>query len=140
MAHQLAPALALLVTAGCHGGPPDPPTAAAWQAMSGDQRCAATEPRAGRCGDALVMMNIDQLARDAHGGSQDTDLKALRDELAKDTHLNPSHLDEREGGVVHQENCVTDPGYAAAVYACWAVDGCDALTKCILARSPAPIR
>ncbi len=41
-------------------GPPDPPAAAAWATTSADGRCAATEPRAIRCSDALVAMNLEQ--------------------------------------------------------------------------------
>lgn len=105
--------LAAIALAACSYKPPAPPSAESFEKMTADERCEATEPRAMPCVDALMMASVTALGVDG---------SALRDA--------PRATDD-EARQIHKVQCLGNPKYADAVFACWGRDGCHAFADCV---------
>jgi hypothetical protein len=116
----------LLVLAACSDKLPDPPSASAFAAMTEDQKCEATAPRATRCVEELMIADLRQLSTASGDGN------LLADEVAKAWEDEP-----RAGGDearrIHQAACLgdRDGGYMTAVVACWNEPDCKSFASCV---------
>jgi hypothetical protein len=113
-----------IVMLGC--SKPSPPDPKKYAAMSDDEKCKATEPRAAQCADELVVMSLRDLA-----GSSGIDAEMMR---RLETDLEKSgRADDDEAKIIHRSLCASSltSAYMDAVVACWAVEHCTDFTKCI---------
>lgn len=111
--------LAIAVLAACDKGPPDPER---YRAMTEEQKCEATEPRAKQCIDDLLVAQMRAVVDDEQAaGAIERDLRR------------PWSTDQHDAADVHRTMCRGDRGYADAVVACWGESSCEAFAKCFTA-------
>jgi hypothetical protein len=117
--------LIAFVLLGC-GGKPSPPDMKKYEAMSAEERCKATEPRASMCADELVVMDLRDLAGDL--GSEMTN--AVEKDLE-----GKGQVDSAQAKEVHRSICRGDrtTAYMDAVVECWAVEHCKDFANCVSA-------
>ncbi|CAN5923455.1 hypothetical protein BH11MYX3_BH11MYX3_34050 [soil metagenome] len=115
----------LIVASACSGKPPTPPDPQAYKAMTEEQKCAATAPRATRCVDELMIAHLRQLM------GSDADGAELARAFADDVNEKRSSADQADA--MHRTNCVGSRGtlYQDAVIACWNTTPCEAFAKCV---------
>jgi len=118
--------LALVALFGACGGastPPPPPEPAAFAAMSEEQQCDATAPRAIPCTDALMVASFVSLGFDR---------KAAMQTVAETGHASADELRK-----VHQVACLDPDGaYVRGLVRCWAQPTCNALAACVYPEKP----
>lgn len=116
--------LVLVLVASCGDadrGPPDPQQ---YKAMTDEQKCDATAPRATRCIDELLAAQMkDVLAADAKSGAE------IDQALDRTPGATASQASE-----MHRVSCAGDPHYADAIVACWSTAGCRQFADCVLAH------
>jgi hypothetical protein len=119
--------IAMVVMLGC-GGKPSSPDPAKFAAMSDEDKCIATEPRASQCADELVVMDVRDLA-DSSGLDAET-AKTLEGDLEKSRR---SNSDQAKG--LHRASCAASrtSAYMDAVFECWAVEPCKDFANCVSA-------
>jgi hypothetical protein len=107
------------------GGGPKPPDPARYQAMSEEERCEATAPRATKCIDELLAADLRDLA-----SAVGSEVEAAAAAMERDDRP----LGDREALTIHQIRCETAETYPDAVLACWSESGCDAFARCVIAQ------
>jgi len=101
---------------------PEPPSAADFAAMTDEQKCEATAPRATRCTDELLVAELRDISGD----------DAFAAEIGRDYATGP-RPDADEAHTIHQLACRgdRDGAYQKAVFACWDVTDCSAFARCV---------
>jgi hypothetical protein len=120
------PILALVVAASaCSKKAGPPPAPELFRAMTADEKCEATAPRATLCIDELLIASLQALAQQGSGERE------LADGLTAD--LRGTKSSDRQAADMHRMNCLgaSDAVYAEAVVACWTVEGCEPFAACV---------
>ena len=107
---------------------PDPPSASEFAAMTHQQKCEATAPRATRCTDELMVGELRELTGD----------REAAEEIGRDYAAGPSP-NARQAREIHDISCASDRdgSYLKAIVECWNVSDCTAFADCVYkARAP----
>lgn len=118
--------VALIALAGCDGLP-DKPDEASYRALDDTGRCKATAPRAIRCTDELILMDLKAVA-----GDDPALLDGIADKLHEDKPL--PRQERKQNITVHKTSCVGTPGYMDAVFACWSIEDCKKFADCVASK------
>ncbi len=118
--------LIAVVMLGC-GGKPSPPDMKKYEAMSADEKCDATEPRASLCVDELLVMDLRDLAGQDIGSEF---IETVEKDLESRPRTNPS-----QAKPLHQNLCRggRTTAYMDAIVECWAVEHCKDFANCVSA-------
>jgi hypothetical protein len=114
-----------VVLAACSDKLPDPPSASAFAAMTDEQKCDATAPRATRCVRELAIALVRQVAGDNEAA------RAERDQAERPS---PGPAERRK---LHEHHCYgrNTTAYTQAVVACWDAADCAAFASCVFAAA-----
>jgi hypothetical protein len=114
---------AVLVLSGCSSKRPPgpPPDKAKMAAMTSEERCAATEPRAAPCASHLVTAELALLTSISYDEAE---------KLSPEERLSGSAAQE-----IHRVQCAGSDGYPDAVVACWQETSCKAFARCVVNAS-----
>lgn len=113
----------LVLVAACKDKLPDPPSASAFAAMTAQQQCDATAPRAVRCIDELMLAAVREMTGDAEAAS-----------IEKGWAEQPDLLPE-QARYAHDGQCeqARHGRYMKAVVTCWNEPDCKRFASCVFA-------
>jgi hypothetical protein len=123
--------LALFVLAACDDKPTRPDETK-FRAMSADDKCRATASRAIMCTDEIMVAELRSITPDDPALAEE-----IEKQVADDKPI-PPKKERKQNIAMHKTSCAGDPGYADAVFACWAIDDCKKFATCVMDKSTRP--